>query len=217
VLLDVSPIFFRYVDSLGDKPTTLAKLLGFYSLEIKHPDSTPQTKVDVLVMENLFYKQRSDRQYDLKGIEGRRVKSAEKEKKTLFDVEWLESQKREPVYVSPHSRLVVRDAIRSDAAFLTSSNIMDYSMLLGVDDHGHDIACGLVDTIGSYNVAKTLEYTAKQSLKSGKDVTVMPPAEYEARFVSAMESYLIACPDKWTKPPRGQPLPSAVADLPAVL
>ncbi|KZT58410.1 hypothetical protein CALCODRAFT_468352 [Calocera cornea HHB12733] len=215
VLLDVAPIFFRYIDSLGDRPTTLAKLLGFYSVEVKNSETSAQTKIDVLVMENLFYKQRTDRQYDLKGIEGRRVKALDK--KTFFDVEFLESQKRAPVYVTPHSRLVVREAIRSDAAFLTSANIMDYSMLLGVDDQDHTIACGLVDTIGSYNVAKTLEYTAKQSLKSGKDVTVMPPAEYEARFVSAMESYLIACPDKWTKPPRGQPLHSNVTDLPAVL
>lgn len=215
VLLDVSPILFRYIDSLGDKPTTLAKLLGFYSIEVKNAESSAQTKVDVLVMENLFYNQQTNRQYDLKGIDGRRVKTSDK--KTLFDVEFMESQKKDPILVTPYSRLVVRDAIRGDAAFLTSSNIMDYSMLLGVDDENQHVACGLVDTIGSYNVAKTLEYTAKQSLKSGKQVTVMPPAEYEARFVSAMESYLIACPDKWTKPARGQTLPSAVTDLPAVL
>ncbi|KZO99800.1 hypothetical protein CALVIDRAFT_510745 [Calocera viscosa TUFC12733] len=215
VLLDVSPILFRYVDSLGDKPSTLAKLLGFYSVEVKNSETSAQTMIDVLVMENIFYQQQVNRQYDLKGIEGRRVKAPGK--RMMFDVEFLDTQKRQPAYVSSHSRLVVREAIRSDAAFLTSSNIMDYSMLLGVDDQDHVIACGLVDTIGSYNVAKTLEYTAKQSLKSGKDVTVMPPAEYEARFVSAMESYLIACPDKWTKPSRGQTLPAIVADLPAVL
>ena len=85
-------------------------------------------------------------------------------------------------------------------------------MLLGVDEEKKQIACGLVDTIGmpspisrnfeettrtftgSYTFAKTLEYKAKQGLQSGKEVTVIPPAEYRDRFVSVLEGYFIACP-----------------------
>lgn len=72
---------------------------------------------------------------------------------------------------------------------------------------------------GSYTFAKTLEYKAKQNLKSGKEVTVIPPNEYQARFVNAMDGYFLACPgrpnpasgrlkeilkfhtDKWSKAP----------------
>jgi 1-phosphatidylinositol-3-phosphate 5-kinase len=36
------------------------------------------------------------------------------------------------------------------------------SLLLGVDQQRKEIVCGLVDTIGSYTFAKTLEYKAKQ-------------------------------------------------------
>jgi 1-phosphatidylinositol-3-phosphate 5-kinase len=68
------------------------------------------------------------------------------------------------------------------------------SLLLGVDEQKKEIACGLVDTIGSYTFAKTLEYKAKQGLQSGKEVTVMPPTEYQERFVSALEGYFVACP-----------------------
>jgi len=64
-----------------------------------------------------------------------------------------------------------------------------------------------------------LEYKAKQNLKSGKEVTVIPPNEYQARFVNAMDGYFLACPgrskstsgswkevftirtDKWSKAP----------------
>ena len=87
-------------------------------------------------------------------------------------------------------------------------------MLLGVDEEKKEIACGLVDTIGinkfhdrkltifltknfftgSYTFAKTLEYKAKQGLQSGKEVTVVPPAEYRDRFVKVLEGYFIACP-----------------------
>ena len=50
--------------------------------------------------------------------------------------------------------------------------------------------------IGSYTFAKTLEYKAKQGLNSGsgKEVTVVPPNEYQERFVSAMDDYFLACP-----------------------
>jgi 1-phosphatidylinositol-3-phosphate 5-kinase len=86
-----------------------------------------------------------------------------------------------------------------------------YSLLLGIDEERKQVACGLVDTIGehprpeadeaalicligSYTFAKTLEYKAKQNLSSGKEVTVIPPNEYQERFVNAMDSYFVACP-----------------------
>lgn len=47
---------------------------------------------------------------------------------------------------------------------------------------------------GSYTFAKTLEYKAKQGLNSGKDVTVIPPVEYQDRFVRALDGYFLACP-----------------------
>ena len=49
---------------------------------------------------------------------------------------------------------------------------------------------------GSYTFAKTLEYKAKQNLQHGKEVTVIPPHEYQERFVNAMDMYFVACPGK---------------------
>ncbi len=101
--------------------------------------------------------------------------------------------------------------MRADCDFLANTNIMDYSyehfyhftslltrvsrLLLGVYGERKQIHCGLVDTIGSYTFAKTLEYKAKGlSGKDGKDITVVPPHEYKERFVSAMDGYFMACP-----------------------
>ena len=67
-------------------------------------------------------------------------------------------------------------------------------LLLGVDEEGKQIHCGLVDTIGSYTFSKTLEYKAKGLSKEGKDITVVPPHEYQERLVSALDSYFMACP-----------------------
>ena len=76
-----------------NKPTVLAKLLGFYTVEIKNLETgVTQAKTDLLVMENLFYKQKVSKTFDLKGIQGRKVKADGKDsgKRTLFDGEWIE-------------------------------------------------------------------------------------------------------------------------------
>lgn len=57
-------------------------------------------------------------------------------------------QQRALTLLHPHSKLVLQEAIKSDSEFLSKSNIMDYSLLLGIDAERKQIACGLVDTIG---------------------------------------------------------------------
>jgi 1-phosphatidylinositol-3-phosphate 5-kinase len=53
---------------------------------------------------------------------------------------------------------------------------------------------GSMFTTGSYTFAKTLEYKAKQGLSSGKEFKVIPPIEYQERFVKALDGYFVACP-----------------------
>lgn len=91
VLIDLGPSYFRYMDSTATKPSVLAKLLGFYTIEIRNLESgTTQARADLLVMENLFYGQKISKTFDLKGIQGRKVKASNTTSKTLFDGEWIE-------------------------------------------------------------------------------------------------------------------------------
>jgi len=84
---------------------------------------------------------------------GRKVKASGKgaQSKTLFDGEWLEGQKKALILLNPHSKIILEEGIVSDAEFLANSNIMDYSLLLGVDSEQKHLACGLVDTIGQHS------------------------------------------------------------------
>lgn len=94
---------------------------------------------------------------------------------------------------------------------------------------------------GSYTFAKTIEYKAKHGLQSGsKEVTVIPPADYQERFVRALEGYFVACPgeessscllikyslsllpvmwqiDKWSKPLDDADVVTDPDSLPSVL
>ncbi|KAI0052167.1 hypothetical protein FA95DRAFT_1602122 [Auriscalpium vulgare] len=221
VLIDLAPSYFAHMESTASRASVLAKLLGFYTVEVRNLETgNVQAKADLLVMENLFYGQKPAKTFDLKGIQGRKVKpnSNSSASNTLFDGEWIEGQQRALTLVHPHSKAVLREGLRSDCDWLSRSNIMDYSLLLGIDEEHKEIRCGLVDTIGSYTFAKTLEYKAKGlSGRDGKDITVIPPHEYEERFVSALDSYFLACPDKWTKPPEDKKIQSDPAALPSVL
>ena len=79
------------MDATASKPTVLAKLMGFYTIEIKDLETgAVQTKTDLLVMENLFYGLNVTKKFDLKGIQGRKVKSPGSTTKTMFDGEWIE-------------------------------------------------------------------------------------------------------------------------------
>ncbi|KAH9943601.1 hypothetical protein B0H21DRAFT_695546 [Amylocystis lapponica] len=220
VLIELGPSYFHYVEATASRPTVLAKLLGFYTIEIRNLESgATQAKADLLVMENLFYDQEVSKTFDLKGIQGRKVKAAASSSsfKTLFDGEWIEDQRRALTLVRPYSKVIFQEALKADCDYLAKSNIMDYSLLLGIDGERKEIACGLVDTIGSYTFAKTLEYKAKQGLNSGKEVTVIPPQEYQERFLSAMDDYFLACPDKWSRPLDDTKVPSDYKQLPSVL
>lgn len=93
VLIELGPSYFRHMDATANKPTVLAKLLGFYTVEIRNLETgSTQAKADLLVMENLFYNQKIVKTFDLKGIQGRKVKAASSGAgaKTLFDGDWIE-------------------------------------------------------------------------------------------------------------------------------
>ena len=49
-----------------------------------------------------------------------------------------------PLYLRPHSKLVLRSAITSDSSFLSSNLVMDYSLLVGIDDDTHELVVGII-------------------------------------------------------------------------
>ena len=92
VLIELGPFYFKYMESTANSPTVLAKLLGFYTIEIRNIESgTVQAKADLLVMENLFFDKKIVKTFDLKGIQGRKVKATTSgTTKPFFDGDWIE-------------------------------------------------------------------------------------------------------------------------------
>ncbi|WVN89047.1 uncharacterized protein L203_104263 [Cryptococcus depauperatus CBS 7841] len=221
-LLEISPAYFHFMAGTHNKATSLAKIVGFYTVTIKDLQSGQKRQLNLLVMENLFYNQNIVKTFDLKGIEGRRlVKKTDvdgrpdKVSKTLFDADWLEGIQKKLILFQPHAKRILLDAISLDTKFLSSQSIMDYSLLIGVDvsSNSHSLIVGLVDAIGSFNLFKTIESRGKMALNRGGDVTIIPPNQYRQRFQNAIKHYFIACPDKWSKFFRNR----EIYDVPSIL
>jgi 1-phosphatidylinositol-3-phosphate 5-kinase len=101
VLIDLAPSYFLHMESSGSRASILAKLLGFYTVEVRNLETgTVQAKADLLVMENLFYGQKPTKTFDLKGIQGRKVKTNSNPlgSKTLLDSEWIEGEVYFPTF-----------------------------------------------------------------------------------------------------------------------
>ena len=46
------------------------------------------------------------------------------------------------MYLRPHSKSILHKSIRDDTAFLSSNLVMDYSLLVGVDEANHELVIG---------------------------------------------------------------------------
>ncbi|KAF9436888.1 hypothetical protein BGZ76_002689 [Entomortierella beljakovae] len=191
-LLKFAPKYFEYMEKTHEAPTVLAKIFGFYTLKIKNNETGNVLKIDVLVMEHLFYNQKITRTFDLKGIQDRHAGSKPNAggggSTTLWDGDFIEGRYMALLLLRSHSKKIIRESLLNDAEFLAGANIMDYSLLVGVDDERKELVVGIVESKG------------KTTLRGAKDsVTVLPPQQYKARFIEAMERYFLAVPDKWSK------------------
>ena len=46
------------------------------------------------------------------------------------------------MYLRPHSKDILSKSIKDDTAFLSSNLVMDYSLLVGVDEANHELVIG---------------------------------------------------------------------------
>ncbi|KAF9426077.1 hypothetical protein BGZ94_006968, partial [Podila epigama] len=179
-LLKFAPKYFEYMERTHDAPTVLAKIFGFYTFKIKNGAFGQVTKIDVLVMEHLFYNQKITRTFDLKGIQDRHAGSKPITtgggSTTLWDGDFIEGRYKALLLLYSHSKKIIRQSLLNDTEFLAGANIMDYSLLVGVDDERKELVVGIVDFIGAYTWAKRIESKGKTTLRGAKDnVTVLPP------------------------------------------
>lgn len=202
-----APAYFKYLsDSLSTgSPTCLAKVLGIYQVTTKNAKGGKEVRMDLMVMENLLFGRNITRLYDLKGSSRSRYNAdSSGSNKVLLDQNLLEAMPTSPIFVGNKAKRLLERAVWNDTSFLQSIDVMDYSLLVGVDEERHELVLGIIDFMRQYTWDKHLETWVKASgiLGGGKNTspTVISPMQYKKRFRKAMSTYFLMVPDQWSPP-----------------
>ncbi|KAG1366384.1 1-phosphatidylinositol-3-phosphate 5-kinase FAB1A [Cocos nucifera] len=202
-----APAYFKYLsESTGTRsPTCLAKILGIYQVTSRNLKGGKELKMDVLVMENLLFGRHLTRLYDLKGSSRSRYNpDSSGNNKVLLDQNLIESMPTCPIFVGNKAKRLLERAVWNDTSFLASIGVMDYSLLVGIDEEKHELVLGIIDFMRQYTWDKHLETWVKASgiLGGPKNVspTVISPKQYKKRFRKAMSAYFLVVPDQWSPP-----------------
>ncbi|ONL98755.1 1-phosphatidylinositol-3-phosphate 5-kinase FAB1B [Zea mays] len=200
-----APDYFKYVSEsiCTGSPTCIAKILGIY--QVKSLKGGKEMRMDVLLMENLLFERDVTTLYDLKGSARSRYNpDSNGSDKVLLDQNLIEAMPTSPIFVGNKAKRLLERAVWNDTSFLASIDVMDYSLLVGVDEKRHELVMGIIDFIRQYTWDKHLETWVKASgiLGGPKNVspTVISPKQYKKRFRKAMSAYFLVVPDQWSPP-----------------
>ena len=193
--LRFAPAYFQIMSEalFHDLPSVIAKMLGFYQIVIKNPVTGVDFNWFLLVMENLFYDRSPTRIFDLKGsMRNRRIQSTGEQNEVLLDENMVEFIYESPLFVREHSKKLLRASVWNDTLFLARQNVMDYSLMIAIDENKKELVVGIIDCIRTYTWDKKLESWIKDRGKNRPTVT--SPKEYKSRFREAMGRYVLQAP-----------------------
>ncbi|KMU83992.1 phosphatidylinositol-4-phosphate 5-kinase fab1 (PtdIns(4)P-5-kinase) [Coccidioides immitis H538.4] len=217
--LKFAPAYFQIMSEalFHELPSAIAKMFGFYQVIIKNPTTGVEFNWFLLLMENLFYDRNPTRIFDLKGsMRNRKVQSTGEQNEVLLDENMVEFIYESPLFTREHSKKLLSQSVWNDTLFLARQNVMDYSLMIAIDEGRQELVVGIIDCIRTYTWDKKLESWIKDRgfAGGGKNrPTVTSPKEYKNRFREAMARYVLHAPNPWHQfqiPNLGKPVPSAL-------
>lgn len=112
--LRFAPAYFNIMAEalFHDLPSVIAKMLGFFQVIVKNPATGTEIKLDLLVMENLFYDRSPTRIFDLKGsMRNRKIQSTGEQNEVLLDENMVEYIYESPLFAREHSKKLLRASV----------------------------------------------------------------------------------------------------------
>lgn len=109
----------RYIRSFG----AYSLLALCWKVTSKHLKGGKETKMDVLVMENLLFGRNVTRLYDLKGSSRSRYnRDSSGSNKVLLDQNLIEAMPTAPIFVGNKAKRLLERAVWNDTSFLAVSS-----------------------------------------------------------------------------------------------
>ncbi len=121
---------------------------------------------------------------------------------TFLDGDFLEFTGGRPLPLTDKAKSSFHMSILNDSLFLSIINVLDYSILVGIDEENNEIVVGIIDYMRQYDILKQMERVGKSipMIVGSEAPTIIEPQRYKQRFINAMERYFMTVPDKWTMP-----------------
>jgi 1-phosphatidylinositol-3-phosphate 5-kinase len=227
MFLDIALEYFKYLADayVYKKPTVLCKILGIYQVGYHNKISGKKVMEQVVVMENVFHNRNITRVFDLKGSSRARYTPTEatedfdslllkrrearasklslprrnNSQQVLMDDNLMELTKGQPFPLKFLANNYLQKAIENDTDYLLNVNIVDYSILVGVDEDNFEIVVGIIDYMRQYDIIKRVERMGKSvgMIAGQAEPTIIQPSQYKRRFRIAMERNFMGVPDKY--------------------
>ncbi|OGE58500.1 hypothetical protein PENARI_c001G09213 [Penicillium arizonense] len=201
--LKFAPAYFQIMSEalFHELPSAIAKMFGFYQVIIKNPATGTEFNWFLLLMENLFYDRVPTRIFDLKGsMRNRKVQSTGERDEVLLDENMVDFIYETPLFAREHSKKLLGQSVWNDTLFLGRQDVMDYSLMIAIDESRDELVVGIIDCIRTYTWDKKLESWIKDKGFGGggrNRPTVTSPREYKGRFREAMARYVLQAPSCW--------------------
>lgn len=201
-LLDV---FENYKKHLLSTPSSI--LMRFVGLHCVH-DHVNNTQFFIGVSTNAVWSPlvaKMDELYDLKGRKPK--KSAERQTMVKNSGVWKDNQLRRTFKLGKQQRDALLHSINGDAAFLSENNMMDYSLLVGVQEkederlsHSHELSelegqpyysghkevlfIGIIDFLSRYGAKKIAAHTLKSIVWDTSQLSTIDAKSYAERYTN---------------------------------
>lgn len=119
---------------------------------------------------------------------------------TMLDGDFLEFTGGRPLPLNDRAKSMFHMCILNDTLFLSIINVLDYSILVGIDEEKKELVVGIIDFMRQYDILKQMERVGKSipMVVGGEAPTIIQPNLYKARFINAMTRYFMTVPSKWT-------------------
>ena len=221
MFLDYAPAYFEYISKafFHNMETVLCKVVGVYTIGYQNRVSGKRYMEQVVVMQNLFHERVITRVFDLKGSARARYvqvddtegngedgsgekggKSGKGSQRVLLDDNFMEFTEGRPLPLHDRAKEYFNKAVLNDTLFLSIINVVDYSILVGMDEEKNELVVGIIDFMRQYDIIKRMERMGKSvgMIAGQAEPTIIQPPAYRNRFQQAMQRYFMMVPDKWT-------------------
>jgi len=132
--------------------------------------------------------------------DGEEKKKKSSSAQVLLDDNFHEFTEGQPLPLHDRAKEYFNRAVLNDSLFLSIINVVDYSILVGMDDDKKELVVGIIDYMRQYDIIKRMERMGKSvgMIAGQAEPTIIQPPAYRNRFQAAMQRYFMMVPDKWT-------------------